>query len=199
MSTPMFDCFKKILYNFLIIYIRGECCPDKLRKSGMNIGSNLIIQKGVIIDPNYFMHIVIGDNVEIGAGAHIYAHDGSVEGHLNYTKIGLTRIGNNVFIGAGTIVLAGVSIGNDSIIGAGSVVSKDIPSDVVAAGNPAKVICSLSKFIERHNDNIKLSACFDGRYSLRSNVCNKNREEMNKIMMKTDNKIAYVYLPAKKT
>lgn len=49
-------------------------------------------------------------------------------------------IGNNVWIGGNVIVLPGVSIGNDTVIGGGSVVSKDIPSGVIAAGNPCRVI-----------------------------------------------------------
>jgi len=50
------------------------------------------------------------------------------------------KIGNNVLIGNGTIILKGVNIGNDVVIGAGSVVTKDIPSNSLAVGNPAKVV-----------------------------------------------------------
>ena len=49
------------------------------------------------------------------------------------------NIGNNVWIGAGAIILPGVSIGDNSVIGAGSVVTKDIPNNSIAVGNPAKV------------------------------------------------------------
>lgn len=50
------------------------------------------------------------------------------------------RIGNNVWIGAGAVVLPGVTIGDNTVIGAGSVVTKDIPANVVAVGNPCKVL-----------------------------------------------------------
>ena len=50
------------------------------------------------------------------------------------------RIGNNVWIGAGAVVLPGVTIGDDSVIGAGSIVTKDIPAGVVAVGNPCRVL-----------------------------------------------------------
>ena len=53
-------------------------------------------------------------------------------------------IGNNVWIGAGTIVLAGVEIGDNTVIGAGSVVTKSIPSNVVAVGVPCKVMRTIS-------------------------------------------------------
>ena len=50
------------------------------------------------------------------------------------------RIGNNVWIGAHSVVLPGVTIGDNVVIGAGSVVTKDLPSNVVAIGNPCKVL-----------------------------------------------------------
>ena len=50
------------------------------------------------------------------------------------------RIGDNVWIGAGAIILPGVTIGENSVIGAGSVVTKDIPANVVAVGNPCRVL-----------------------------------------------------------
>lgn len=49
-------------------------------------------------------------------------------------------IGENVWVGAGAVILPGVSIGHDSVIGAGSVVTKDIPANVVAVGNPCRVL-----------------------------------------------------------
>ena len=50
------------------------------------------------------------------------------------------HIGNNVWIGAGSVLLPGVSIGDNSVIGAGSIVTKDIPANVVAVGNPCRVL-----------------------------------------------------------
>ena len=50
------------------------------------------------------------------------------------------RIGNNVWVGAGAIIMPGVTIGDNTVIGAGSIVTKDIPSNVVAVGNPCKVL-----------------------------------------------------------
>ena len=67
-------------------------------------------------------------------------------------KAGVTRIGDNVLIGVHSIVTMGVKIGNNVIIGAGSVVTKDIPSNVVAAGNPAKDICTLDDYYKKCNE-----------------------------------------------
>ena len=60
------------------------------------------------------------------------------------------KIGNNCFIGAKAIILPGVSIGDNVIVGAGSVVTKNIPSNVVVAGNPAKIIMSIDEFTQKH-------------------------------------------------
>ena len=65
---------------------------------------------------------------------------------MQYNKT--VHIGENVWIGAGTIIVPGVTIGKNSVIGAGSVVVKDIPDNVVALGTPAKVI--------KTNDNKKV-------------------------------------------
>ena len=59
---------------------------------------------------------------------------------LAYQYTSFVRIENNVWIGAGAIILPGVTIGENSVIGAGSVVTKDIPANVVAVGNPCKVL-----------------------------------------------------------
>ena len=67
-------------------------------------------------------------------------HDASTKRVLGYTKIGRVTIGNNVFIGANTIILPNLRIGDDCVIGANSVVTHDIPDYSVAVGAPAKVI-----------------------------------------------------------
>lgn len=59
---------------------------------------------------------------------------------------GYTKIGDNTFIGMDASIMPGVSIGKNCIIGTNSVVTRDIPDNMVAAGNPAKVVCSLEDF-----------------------------------------------------
>ena len=66
---------------------------------------------------------------------------------------GPIRIGSNCFIGARTTILPNVTIGNNTIIGANSLVNKDIPDNVVAAGNPCKVICTLDEYRKKHSDD----------------------------------------------
>lgn len=70
------------------------------------------------------------------------------------------HIGNRVWIGAGAIILPGVSIGDNSVIGAGSIVTKDIPASVVAVGNPCKVIREINDHdYEYYYKNLKIGFC----------------------------------------
>ena len=85
------------------------------------------------------LKIELGDNVRCGANTLITDTDW----HHDDARVGKDapiRIGNNVWLGYGVKILKGVTIGDNSLIGAGSIVTKDIPANVVAAGNPCKVI-----------------------------------------------------------
>jgi acetyltransferase-like isoleucine patch superfamily enzyme len=93
--------------------------------------------------------IIIGDNVKIGGGACIYDtdfHSLSSQDRLDgivdrmRTKTDSVRIGNNVFIGAHSTILKGVTIGENAIVGACSVVTKSIPANQIWGGNPARFI-----------------------------------------------------------
>ena len=92
-------------------------------------------------------HIYVGDNTMIGPNVTITAASHPIDPALR-SGSGLqynlpVRIGRNCWIGAGSIILPGVTIGENTTIGAGSVVTKDIPANVVAVGNPCRVIRTL--------------------------------------------------------
>lgn len=90
--------------------------------------------------------ITIGDDTQIGPHVQLLTPTHPVDPAARRTKVeaaGPITIGSNVWLGGGVIVLAGVTIGDNSVIGAGSVVVSDIPANVVAVGNPAKVIRQL--------------------------------------------------------
>ena len=76
----------------------------------------------------------------------ILTHDACTKKIMGFGTIGKVIIGNNVFIGARSIILSNVKIGNNCIIGAGSVVTKNIPDNSIACGNPAKVIKTSDEF-----------------------------------------------------
>lgn len=90
--------------------------------------------------------VTIGDHAFIGPNVSIYTacHPLSpTERNTGVEWAEPVTIGNNVWIGGSVTILPGVTIGDNVVIGAGSVVTRDIPSDVVAAGNPARVIKTL--------------------------------------------------------
>lgn len=90
--------------------------------------------------------VSIGSNVLIGPGVQIYTstHPLEIEIRRTYSLSKPVTIGNDCWIGGNAIILPGVTIGNGCVIGAGSVVTKDIPENSMAVGNPAKVIRKLN-------------------------------------------------------
>jgi maltose O-acetyltransferase len=159
------------------------------RKRGLVVGKNFHMLAEVIIDYAHVWHIEIGDDVTLAPRVHILAHDASTKMHLNYTRIGKVKIGNRVFVGAGSIILPGVTIGNDVVIGAGSVVSRDVPDGHVAAGNPARVICTIDAFLQKRRKEMELYPCFGEEYTIRRNVTAEMKSEMNARMK---DRIGYV-------
>ena len=90
--------------------------------------------------------ITIGDDVQIGPNVQLLTPTHPVEPGPRRDKLEAAQpitIGNNVWIGGGAIILPGVTVGENSVIGAGAVVTKDVPANVVAVGNPARVIRSI--------------------------------------------------------
>lgn len=90
--------------------------------------------------------VIIGDNVLIGPRVTISSATHPIDAEMRDSGYYIAKpvtIGNSVWIGAGVIINPGVTIGDRSIIGAGAVVTKDIPADVIAFGNPATVYRSI--------------------------------------------------------
>ena len=168
------------LIRKIVSVLRHEQDLNKLVKRGLVVGNNFKRMSGVIIDPSHCWHISIGDNVTLAPNVHILAHDASTKPFLNYTRVGNVKIGDNVFVGAGTIVLPNVEIGDNVVIGAGSVVTKNVPNNVVVVGNPAKITCSLEEYLQRKKNEMNTNNIFDERYTLRNENFN---EEQKKILL----------------
>jgi maltose O-acetyltransferase len=109
-------------------------------------GFNISLGAGVFLNFNCVIldvvEVTIGDRTQIGPGVQILAadHPRDAAGRASGLEFGRpVRIGRNVWIGGGAILLPGVSIGDGALIGAGSVVTRDVPAGVTAFGNPARV------------------------------------------------------------
>lgn len=114
-----------------------------LRMNGIEIGKNTFISLGAKLDTQ-FGKIIIGDNVHITSGCVLLAHDGAIKQMKpGVNPRGKIVIGDNVFIGVNSVVLMNVTIGENSVIGAASVVNMDIPANVLAIGNPIKIVKEL--------------------------------------------------------
>lgn len=125
--------------------IKGNICVESPFQCayGYNIfmGDNVFMNFDcVILDCG---PVVIGNNVMIGPKVQIYTAQHPLEAEIRNTYLEWTSpvtIKDNVWIGGGVILCPGVTIGANAVIGAGSVVVKDVPADVVVAGNPARII-----------------------------------------------------------
>lgn len=154
---------------------------EYLKQHGLRIGKNFHCFSPYAFDGNWPWLISVGDDVQISTDVKILAHDASPNIVQAHTKVGLVTIGNNVFIGAGTTVLCNTRIGSNVIIGAGSVVTGNIPDNCVAAGNPARVICSIEEFRRKHEANLETHPYFDKHpWNEWINAPEADREEMRK-------------------
>lgn len=136
-----------------------------LRKHGVTIGKNLRLfnHNSIRFDTTTPGLITVGDNVSITADVSILTHDfcSSVFRQKYYDYVpGRSKvvIGNNVYIGQKAMILRGVTIGDNVIIGAGAIVTKDIPSDSVAAGIPARVVCTLDEYYQKRKAKAAVEA-----------------------------------------
>lgn len=153
-------------FKHVIRKIRYRLRPGSAVKLAREIGVRFTVESGkekclILSEPSAMFGsepylITIGQNVEITAGVVFITHDGAAwtlrrfdEKYKNLDVVGPIKIGDNVFIGNNAIILPGVTIGDNVVIGAGSVVTKSIPSNSVAAGNPCRVIRSLEEYGEK--------------------------------------------------
>lgn len=150
----------------------------KWKSNGLVVGENFGLERGSYIDSAFPWLIKIGDNVTLAPEVLVLSHDGSTKKVIGYTKIGSVVIGNNVFVGAKSIILPNTIIGDNTIVGANSVVSGNIPSNVVIAGNPAKVICTVDDFKGRHTKRLKVSKIYDNSYTRKGKIDNIKKEKM---------------------
>lgn len=154
---------KHLLYRHLY---NNQTYTKFLRKKGVTIGENTVFfsPKDTIVDTQRPYALKIGNNVKITAKVTILCHDFSysvlrpVYHSIQNSFSGSTIIGDNCFLGIGSIIMPGVKLGDNVIVGTGSVVTKSFPSNLVIAGNPAKIICSLDDFYKKRKERQQTEA-----------------------------------------
>lgn len=159
----MINLLKKIRKSWQCRTAKGY--EQWLRNKGVVIGENLLLfnHKSIRFDVSSAGLITIGDNVSITADVSILTHDfcSSVFRKKYHDFVpGRSKvvIGNNVYIGQKAMILRGVTIGDNVIIGAGAIVTKDIPSDSVVAGIPARVVCTLDEYYQKRKAKAAVEA-----------------------------------------
>ncbi|MBY7950044.1 acyltransferase [Vibrio fluvialis] len=151
--------FFKILnkFNYSYFDIKGwfikkqfSRCGDNVKFWGcvavknphfISVGENVSFNDGVYL--NGLGGVIIGNNVALSAGCMLVSTGLDASSLVTGGRCHLSKpiiVGDNVQIGAGSIVLAGLTVGSNVIIGAGSIVTKNVPSNSIYAGNPAKLI-----------------------------------------------------------
>lgn len=173
----------------------SEAYVAYLKKCGVDIGEHCYVwsPNHTLIDTQRPETLHIGDYCKITQGVIVLSHDYSVSVakrtyHEHIGNCENTVIGNNVFIGMNAIILMGTRIGDNCIIGAGAVVSGSFPSNSIIAGNPAKVICSLEDFYNKH----KVREISEAKNYYRAF---KNKHNRRPEIEEMGNAFAWLYLP----
>jgi len=145
-ANPVFDYPKhvgriRLFFNSFVCHICRiipfiEIKNSMYRMIGVKIGKNVVIAAYTIIDPFFPELITIEDNVIVGVGATIIAHEYTQE----KLKKGRVLIKKRALIGAGSLIRCGVTIGEHAVVGAKSFVNKDVPDFTIVGGVPAKII-----------------------------------------------------------
>ena len=197
----MKNLFNRFLnkFGFQVIKLNQKSQPFKnqfqlsnisdLKERGAKIGTNVDILDNCIIDPDHCFHITIGNNVTLAPNVHILAHDASTKKFIGYTKIKNTSIGNDVFIGANSIIMPGVKIGNNVIIAAGSVVTKDVDNNQLVGGNPIQFICTTENYLLKVKSQMNNKNVFDENYIYQNLDISKKSD---RVMAAEENNVIFI-------
>lgn len=130
--------------------LRSTAFVETLRADGASIGERVFLGNRTYVDEGFAWLIEIEDDVTVAPNAMVLAHDAGLKQPLGVTRVAPVRIRRAAYIGAGAIVLPGVTIGEEAVIGAGSVVTHDVAPRTVVAGVPARPIDTVDSLVERH-------------------------------------------------
>jgi len=147
-----------MLNRLYLFYLKKTNQIKWAKELGVIVGENCRLIDVSFSSEPYL--VKLGDHVS-ATKVHFETHDGGVwvfrDKHPDWDIINKIVIGDNVFIGTGTIIMPGVIVGNNVIIGARSVVTKNIPSNQVWAGTPAKRIKEIDEYFEKVSKQVILT------------------------------------------
>ena len=154
----LFSLFKLYYEKYRVNKTNERKC-EWLRSQGAKIGNGTRFNGNANLGSEPYL-VEIGENCLIANDVLFGTHDGSVKvlsaaGFFDgkrMDKMARIKVGDNCFLGNGCKIMGGIRIGDNVIIGAGSVVTKDVPSNVVVAGMPAKIICTIQEYYEKNKN-----------------------------------------------
>lgn len=146
------------VFHYVIYKIQDKSLTKYYRWLGANIGNDCsFIGSNISLSSEPYL-ITIGNHVRVSFDVAFVTHDGGTfvlrDKHPNVSIYGKIKVGDNVFIGARSIIMPNVTIGNNCIIAAGCIVTREVPDNTVVAGIPAKPICSIEEYYEKHKGQL---------------------------------------------
>lgn len=120
-----------------------------LRSLGMKIGEGVELPASTWIDTPHCYLISIGDRCTFGEECFLLSHDAQMDEFLDAARLGRITVHEECHLGHRTTVLPGVDIGPRTVVLPNSVVMKTLPPDTVCGGNPARVLSSLSEYVDK--------------------------------------------------
>ncbi|WP_104372166.1 acyltransferase [Desulfocucumis palustris] len=161
MKVKYLNLLKKYIEMVYYCYIERDRTAYA-RKLGVRVGrGGQILANPLKVFGTEPWLIKIGDHVDITAGVQFLSHDGGIwvarglDPELNkYDSFKPITVGNNVMIGINSLIMPGITIGDNVIIGGYSVITKDVSSNSIVAGVPAKPISNLESYLERIQANL---------------------------------------------
>jgi maltose O-acetyltransferase len=156
------DRLRSALRGFVAHRVLGRLDREALLARGLAIGQDTFVDPDVAFDVDFCWLISIGDRATIAPGVRIVAHDASTKRALGYTRVARVHVGDDTFVGAGSLVLPGVTIGAGAIVGAGSVVRHDVPAGAVVSGDPAQVRDDTAAYLARRRAALVAAPTFGG-------------------------------------
>lgn len=157
----------------------SEAYISYLKRKGLSIGSGCILRdaRTTAIDLTRPSLVEIGSNVDMNANFTILTHD-YVTGvflhkhHKFINSSGKVKLGNNIYFGKNCTVLKGVTIGDNVVVGANSLVISDIPANSVAVGSPARVVSNIDDYLKKREQQ-SLEEAFEYARSIKERYCRR--------------------------
>lgn len=163
--------------------LRGWTDLNALEQSGLQVGKKVFVGLGCHLDPAFCFLITIEDGATLSLNVTVLAHDASTRHIVGYGRLAPVVIGRDSFIGAGAIILPGVTVGEGAIVAAGAVVRHSVAPFTVVGGNPARHLADRDAYQARHEEAMKTRPVWPRQgWTATTGITEQRREEMRRAL-----------------